>query len=339
MSEDPFAPIPAERRDAARSAVTAALGSIRVAALRPVSGGASALTYRIETDVRPYLLRMETRYSARRNSDHYACMRIAADAAIAPQLHHVDAEQGVSVMDFLTQRPLDEYPGGPPALCRDVSRLLRRLQESPAFPAPRASYSDLVGRLLSFVEASPVFANGLLGPHRAGFMRIREAYPWDAATLVSSHNDPNPRNILFDGERLWLIDWEASSCNDPLTDVAIVSLELAATPELREVLLRSWLGREPDRATRARFLLMRQLARLYFACVIFAQFAERHRAEPDTDLKALSALEFVTAIEQGRLRIGSSELLYTWGKMFLAGFLDGLTEAGFEEALVVARQG
>ncbi len=338
MSQDPFASIPADRRDTARSAVTAALGATRVTALLPMTGGASALTYRIETDARPYLLRLETMHSARRNSDHYACMRIAADASIAPQLHHVDAERGVSIMDFLTQRPLNEYPGGPPALCGELGRLLRRLQESPAFPAPRASYPELVGRLLSSVQGSRVFSTGLLEPHVAGLMRIRDAYPWDAAALVSSHNDPNPRNILFDGERLWLVDWETSSLNDPLTDVAIVSLELATTPELQKVLLRGLLGHEPDRATRARFLLMRQLARLYFACVIFGQFAASPRAEPDSDLKALSGLEFVTAIEQGRLRIGTPELLYAWGKMFLAAFLNGLTEPNFEEALVVARQ-
>jgi hypothetical protein len=271
--------------------------------------------------------------------DHFACMRIAAQAAIAPPLHHVDAEQGVSIMDFVTQRPLHEYPGGLPTLCRDVGSLLRRLQASPSFPAARGSYPDLVGRLLSFVHHSGVFSAGLLQPHMAGLVRIREAYPWDEGALVSSHNDPNPRNILFDGERLWLIDWEMSSRNDPLTDVAIASLELAAAPELQQVLLRGWLGREPDRPTQARFVLMRQLARLYFACVIFGQFAATPRAQPDSDLKALSPLEFVTAIEQGRLRVGTSELLYAWGKMFLAAFLDGLTEAGFDEALVAARRG
>jgi aminoglycoside phosphotransferase (APT) family kinase protein len=336
MSQDPFDAIPADRRDTARAAVASALGSTPVIALRPVTGGASALTYRIETDARRYLLRLETWGSARRNADHYACMRIASDAAIAPQLHHADAQRGVSIMDFLTERPQNEFPGGPAALCREVSGLLRRLQESPAFPARRGSYLDLVGRLLSSVAGSGVFAAGLLEPHREGYERIRQAYPWHDAALVSCHNDPNPRNILFDGERLWLVDWETACRNDPLTDVAIASLELAATPDLQEVLLRSWLGGEPDRATRARFTLMRQVARLYFACLIFGQFAAR--PEPDSSLQALSGLEFATAIEQGRLRIGTPELLYAWGKMFLAAFRDGLNEAGFEEALVVARR-
>jgi len=65
-----------------------------------------------------------------------------------------------------------------------------------------------------------------LDPHLEGFETIRAAYPWDASALVSSHNDPNPRNILFDGQRLWLVDWELRFRNDPLTDIAILMQEL-----------------------------------------------------------------------------------------------------------------
>jgi Ser/Thr protein kinase RdoA (MazF antagonist) len=193
--------------------------------------------------------------------------------------------------------------------------------------------------MLAFIARSRVFVPGLLDRHRAGFERICEAYRWDDSALVSSHNDPNPRNILFDGSRLWLVDWETSCSNDPLTDVAVVTHELAGTPELQELLLRGWLRREPDRVTRARLVLMRQLTRMYFACVIFRLFAGNSSREPDTDLRALSGPEFVAAIQAGRLRLGSPELLYAFGKMFLAGFLDGMGAPDFEPALADARRG
>ena len=331
MNDEPLAPIASDRRDAARAALAAALGSAPVRALHPLTGGASALAYRVDTDERPYLLRIESSRPGFQSAEHYACMQQAAYAGIAPALRHVDAEHGVAVMDFVVQRPLHEFPGGPPALCRDLGALLRRLQESTAFPVPRIRYLELVGQMLRGVHRSHAFTPGLLDPHVAGFERIRAAYPWDDASLVSSHNDPNPRNVLFDGTRLWLVDWETSFRNDPLVDVAVVSHELAATPELQEVLLRGALGREPDRPERARFALLRQVTRLYFACVIFRGFAER--AEPDADLTALTPTEFVAAIEAGRLRIGTPELLYQWGKLFLAAFQAGLSDPDFEVAL------
>ena len=60
--------------------------------------------------------------------------------------------------------------------------------------------------------------------------RLSAAYPWNEGGPVASHNDPNPRNIIFDGARLWLVDWETSFRNDPMVDLAIVTGELAPTP-------------------------------------------------------------------------------------------------------------
>jgi hypothetical protein len=124
-----------------------------------------------------------------------------------------------------------------------------------------------------------------------------------------------------------------------MTDVAILTHELAGTSALQDELLRSWLGREPDPVTRARLILMQQLTRVFFACAIFRRFAVDSNREPDSELKALTGAEFVANIQQGRLRIGTPELLYAWGKMFLAAFRNGLSTPAFEEALAVARRG
>ena len=75
---------------------------------------------------------------------------------------------------------------------------------------------------------------GVLDPHVARLEQLREAYDAGLAGLVSSHNDPVPSNILFDGKRLWLIDWESAYRNDPLVDVAIVLDNLARSPELED---------------------------------------------------------------------------------------------------------
>src|SRR5690349_2191290 len=106
--------IPAERQEIARAALTSAFGAASIDGLQPVSGGASgALTYRVTTGERAWLLRMETRRSAIRNPHQYVCMQTAADAGIAPPLIHADADAGVAIMSYLPQRPLSEYAGGP----------------------------------------------------------------------------------------------------------------------------------------------------------------------------------------------------------------------------------
>jgi aminoglycoside phosphotransferase (APT) family kinase protein len=338
MGDPLFETVPEERRETTRAALASAFGSAAVAALRPVAGGASgALTYCVEAGGRSHLLRIETRRSPLRNPHQYTCMRVASEAGIAPALRYVDADAGVAVMDFLQQRPLGEFPGGPEELAKALGSLVARLQATPAFPR-LWDFPQVVDRIFGFVRSSQLFAPGLLDGHAQGFERVRNAYRWDASALVSSHNDPNPRNLIFDGERLWLIDWETAYRNDPLTDVAILVENFAPMPDLERVLVEAWLGHEPDRTLRARLMLMRLLTRLYYAGLLLSLVARQPRQAPETDLAAPSPDEFRAAVERGEHSPASQETIFTLGKMSLAGFLSGLSAPGFEETLAIAHE-
>jgi aminoglycoside phosphotransferase (APT) family kinase protein len=331
--------IPEPRRAVARTALTSAFGSLPIDGIQPVSGGASgALIYRVDTAARAYLLRIEARRSALRNPYQYVCMQTAADAGVAPPLVHVDDEAGVAIMHFLQPHPLAEYPGGAASLAHALGALAARLQTTPVFPA-FADYFGSLARMLDYVKRSTVFAPGLLDPHDDAFQRIRERYRRDAAAMVSSHNDPNPRNIIFDGERLWLVDWETAQRNDPLTDIAILVDNLAPTPELEEILLTAWRGRPPTRALRARVTVMRELTRLYYAALGFAFFASVPRTTPpDDDLTAPTVQDFRAAVASGALPPASPQTLYVLGKMCLARFRATTSTAAFAAALSIASQ-
>jgi len=337
MNDKWVAAIAEHLHDTARAAVSSAFGSSPVTSIQPVPGGASgALTCRVEVGGRFYLLRMETRRSPLRNPHQYACMRIAAEAGVAPPLRYADDSAGVAILDFVMQRPLQEYPGGPAGLATAIGRLAANLQSTPPFPV-LGDCRIILDRMLAYVGRS--FAPGSLGSHMEGFERIRQALPWDASTHVSSHNDPNPGNILFDGERLWFIDWETAYRNDPLTDIAILAQNHAPTPELEDVLLHSWLGRPPDRALRARLVLMRQLTRLYYAGILLASSLGSPGTPPVMDVSAPSPAEFRAQLASGELKMDTVETKLVLGKILLAQFLVGLDAPGFEDALAIAQHG
>ncbi|MCP1915134.1 aminoglycoside phosphotransferase (APT) family kinase protein [Bradyrhizobium elkanii] len=117
-----------------------------------------------------------------------------------------------------------------------------------------------MARLWAHVGRTGLFAPGVLDRCNAHLARIRAAYAWDEVNSVSSHNDSLPANILFDGNRLWMIDWESAYRTDPLVDLAIVGDSLARTPELESILHRAWLGRRLDEARRARLAHVRALS-------------------------------------------------------------------------------
>ena len=151
MGNDPFTAVPAARRDAARSAVTAVLDSAPVSGIRPVTGGVSgALVFLVEARTGRFLLRLEGPAGPLRNPHQYVSMGFAADAGIAPRIHYLDAQERVVMMDFVEDRPLESYPGGSQGLATATGEMLRKLHSLPQFPS-FVDYPDIVERLWAHV--------------------------------------------------------------------------------------------------------------------------------------------------------------------------------------------
>jgi aminoglycoside phosphotransferase (APT) family kinase protein len=332
--------IPEARRDAVRAALQATFGANAVPDFRSIGGGVSgALICGFDVDERNYVLRIEPERVALHDRERgFACMAAAAVAGAAPPVHYCDPATGVAIMDFVSGRPLSEHPGGPVGLARALGALISRVQATPPFPM-FGSYPEVIATVLAALSKSRFFAAGQLDPHAEGLARIFNALSWDTSSLISCHNDPNPRNILFDGERLWLIDWELAFGNDPLVDLAILTTELLEAPELEDVLLEAAFGRMPNRRLRARLGVIRLLTRLFYGCIVLDSLAGTLRSAPDIGLAASSPAAFRAAVAEGRFAAGTPEIAFAFGKMSLAAFIDGLAAPGFGEMLKRAEQG
>jgi aminoglycoside phosphotransferase (APT) family kinase protein len=331
--------LPADRRDAAAQALTSAFGRAPLTAMTPILGGASgAQAFRVEIGGKAFVLRLDRldRHLMRDPARHYAAMTAAASAGLAPALHHADPDAAVAIMDFIEARPMTEFPGGRDALARELGGFFARLQATEPF-ASLATAERMIGGIWAHIGRSGVFADGLTDPHLAAFARLHEAYPWEALPAVSSHNDPNFRNVLFDGRRLWLIDWETAYLNDPLFDLAIVSKELEAEGATLNALLNAWQGGPPTPGLLARVTLMRHISRLYYAGLLFSGFAASPNADPIDDLTAPSPDDIRTAVAEGRMAMASPALMQAVGKLMLAGFLEGANHPETLQAMARAR--
>jgi Phosphotransferase enzyme family len=210
-----------------------------------------------------------------------------------------------------------------------LGELLKRLQDAPVFPH-FVDYPDIVSRLFAHVRRTGLFAAGLLDRHVEHLERITERYTSGLQGLVSSHNDLHPGNVLFDGQRLWLIDWESAYRNDSLVDAAVTIDSFAFSPELEDAFLQAWLGHAPDQGFRERMTTVKALTRLYYAGVFLSgSAAARGGAAPDTDLSVPTVAEFMQSSREGRLKPGTPEIWHVLGKMYLASFLSGEAVPGF----------
>lgn len=62
---------------------------------------------------------------------------------------------------------------------------------------------------------------------------------------VPCHNDSLCANWIYGEDRLFLVDWEYAGMNDPMWDLADVSIEANYKEEEDHYLLRAYFGREP----------------------------------------------------------------------------------------------
>src|SRR5262249_19105478 len=65
---------------------------------------------------------------------------------------------------------------------------------------------------------------------------------------VLCHNDMLPANLIDDGNRLWLLDWEYSGAGHPLFDLAHVSAANSLSMEQQSALLSAYPCRLPTPA-------------------------------------------------------------------------------------------
>ncbi|TNF23609.1 MAG: hypothetical protein EP329_27045 [Deltaproteobacteria bacterium] len=114
---------------------------------------------------------------------------------------------------------------------------------------------------------------------------VRAASPDIAAALARHaapapcHYDLNPGNLLFDGERVWLVDWEMAGAGDPFHDLGTLCVFGVPAGAQQETLLTAYLGRLARPDERARLHLARLQALVFYAA-IFHHITRRPGAPP-----------------------------------------------------------
>jgi thiamine kinase-like enzyme len=166
-----------------------------------------------------------------------AASRAASAAGISPEVVH--AEPGVMVLRFVEGRVFAEADVREPANLERVVGLLKRVHHD----IPR----HLRGPVLLFwvfhvirdyghtlIEGRSRHAPRLPGLIAAAEVMERAVGPVE---LVFGHNDLLAANLIDDGTRLWLVDWDYAGFGSPLFDLA----NLATNNQLPEDLDRRLL--------------------------------------------------------------------------------------------------
>lgn len=214
--------------------------------IEPLAGGITNHNYLVRAAQSLYVARVCAERSLlgidRRNE--VRCQRHAAHLGIAPPVVHEEA--GILISEYLVARTMA------PAEVRDVDWLVRLAK---TLRVLHASWDRITGELLYFCPFQTVRT------YYGHALKLGADLPSELEELVADvcqlsqelapfrptlcHNDLLAANLLDDGEKIWIVDWEYSGMGNPWFDLASVSSNSALSAEEERLFLTAYLGQPP----------------------------------------------------------------------------------------------
>ena len=205
--------------------------------------------------------------------------RAAAAAGVAPEIVHF-ADDGTMLTRFVsgalvTPQHLAEHEG---ALDRAAEALLTLHQSAAPFAGTFRTF-ETIDAYVAWLEAegAPLRDDqrALLKDAEA----VRDALAARPQALRPCHCDPTGRNLIDTGRRVWLIDWEYAAMNDPMWDLAYLSVESRLDLDSDHALLKTYLGRLPREAEAARLAVTKVACDLLGVTWALVQEAQGNSAD------------------------------------------------------------
>ncbi|HWL71358.1 MAG TPA: phosphotransferase [Geminicoccus sp.] len=204
------------------AALVAALPIWRGAvAPEPLGGGITNLNFVVADAGRRFVVRVghDIPQHGIVRANELAASRAAAAAGLAPAVVH--AEPGILVLDHVEARPFSAEDVRDPANRDRLVALLRECHRLVPRHLRGAGFMFWVFHVLRDYGHTLVEGNSRHRAHLPGFAALADRLERlvQPVEIVFGHNDLLPANILDDGRRLWLVDWEYAGFNSPLFDL------------------------------------------------------------------------------------------------------------------------
>lgn len=321
--------IPETKLNAVKKALQEAFGVSEFEDIRELTAGlSSARVFCIVVKGNPYLLRIITRTDAMGDPTlQFNCMKVAAEAGLAPRIWYLSIEDRISITDFVKDQlfPVEKAKV-------KLGSILRNLHSLPPLPKI-VNYQDTMDGFLRKFQEAKILPESMTEELFRHYTLIRSVYPNSDEDLVSCHNDLKPENIIFDGERAWLVDWEAAFLNDRYVDLAVVGNFVIRNDNDEAEYLRNYFGEDVDEYRHARFFLMSQLMHMFYVAVFMPLAA---KGKPvDLNMKRSYFRNFHDRIWAGEISLASDEAKLEYALVHMDQVLKNTGTKRFEEALSI----
>jgi thiamine kinase-like enzyme len=271
--------------------------------LDPLQGGISNQTFRAADSTGTYVVRLTRDFPFHDvyREREVAAARAAHAAGFAPAIVH--AEQGLVVSRYIEGRVLTAQD-----VARDIPRIADFLGR---FHREMPSHIGDLHFTFNVFDTNRDYVRRLQSEGRAV-----DATRWLTANAeleaaqkplprLFAHHDLLPANLIDDGKRLWLIDYEYAGFDTVMFDLANLSSNSGFTAEQAEALLHTYFCGPPDQATLRSHAAMEVASLLREALWSLVSVTQLHEIQFDYAAYANTYLErFDAGLAAFRARFG-----------------------------------
>jgi aminoglycoside phosphotransferase (APT) family kinase protein len=216
--------------------------SLSQAALRVQLGGFSNLAWTASVGGNQYVIRLSPpdpdRLGVNRESER-ELLNVVALAGLAPAMLRCDPHWRLLVTHRVGSKPWRREQAFAP---RNIARLAQALRALHTLPlSPGIGVVDFATQA-RHLEVRATAGSAAAGELRATAGRLFERLRSDSVTPTLCHNDLHHLNLIDEGERLWLVDWEYGGIGDPVYDLASFLCQHEAGDLERDRLLAEYDG-------------------------------------------------------------------------------------------------
>ena len=141
---------------------------------------------------------------------------------------------------------------------------------------------------------------------------------------------------LFDGQRAWLVDWEAAFLNDLYADLAVAANLVVSNDAEQRLYLQEYFGQPPDPYQSARFFLMQQLAHMFYAMAYMLQGSSGKQL--DGSEPAPEYGDFHRRFWAGEVNLADNDLKIVYGMVHWEQLVRNMRQTRFDEALGIVSE-
>jgi len=190
---------------------------------------------------------------------------MAATLGISPPILVADALHGIIIFPFIESKPVNLRNKEKLANAIELLKKFHACDKTLSFTATPENIFDLYLKQLEKLDIK-------LSEHQK-LLIAKRPIP-TLMTLVPCHLDLKGENLLDDGNRLWLIDWEYGGMSDPLFDLATLAPAAGFSENELNTALELYAPR-PTEELKQRLKQFRILANLRIAlwCLIMSRMS------------------------------------------------------------------